>query len=110
MKVKKMNYYTVNVIIPVNFRMQVLANDADEAISLCEDKLDPMYVFEEYSNDTCGIEVPEDTYDDDDETPKFELTGIDWWDSAKYELEDETPVPEELEYSDLDEDDEIEED
>ena len=109
--VKKMNYYTVNVVIPVGFKMQVLADNADDAISLCEDKLDPDYVFVEYANDTCGIEVPYDSYDDDDNTSKFELTGIEYWGYAKYELDEyEKPIPEELTFSDVDaEDDEDEE-
>lgn len=105
--VKKMNYYTVNVVIPVNFQVQVLAENADEAIEMCEDQLDPQYVFETYSNDTCGIDVPYDSYDDDDDTAKFELKDIDVWDCAKVELDEyEKPVPVELEFSDVEDEEE----
>ena len=102
---KKFSYYPVNVIIPVCFRVSVLAESADDAISLAEDKLDPQYVFEDYSNDTCGLDIPWDTYDDDDETNKFELESICYWDSAEYEI-DEYDKPEEVELDFTDEDEE----
>lgn len=102
--------FGVNCVIPVNFKLLVIANSKEEALRICEEKIEAGEVFCEYMNDSCGIDLDRvyESLGDIDDTERFETNGIEWYDEAEFSL-DESEEPEDVElefYEDEDEDEE----
>ena len=110
---KKLKRFRVNAVVKINFPIYVVAEDEDEAISKCEEKLDENCNLETYS-DTIGLSLPYDEYDDDDETRVFEAEDyeIEPWSDFDFSIDEYYETEDvDLEYTDEeDEDDESGED
>ena len=108
---KTLKKYKVNVKVEVNFPIYVIAKDEDEAIEKCEESITESD-FKTYI-DTIGLDVPNDTFDDDFETSVFDMEyyEIELWGSPEFSIDDyESPKEVELEYGEDEEDDDEEDD
>lgn len=98
--VKKMKQFTVNLIQRIYVPLTVVAEDEDEALELARDSMSGS--FESYSNGSCGFSEPYDDWEDEDGTPKVEMSEyIEEWDEMEFEIDQyEKVIPVELTFDD----------